>query len=555
VLELQASAGMYTHLNGPHSRVPLGAYKIGLIAQERAPHLTNDVLDDPCISEKEWAKQEGMVAFAGHPLVVEDRLVGVMAMFAREPLEEDSIEALASVANTIAQVIERKRIEDTLRASEASLAEAQRIAHLGSWETDLITGGMRWSEEMYRIFGFAPGEVTLSRELLEKGTHPQDREVVLEAIRDAIEKQEPFSIEHRVLWPNGEVRVVQAQGEVAFDPSGRPISIVGTSLDITERKQAEEKLHQSERKYRSVVENVKEVIFQTDAEGLWTFLNFAWVEVTGFSVEESIGKNFLNYIYPEDRQRNLNLFQPLIEGKKDYCRYEIRYLTKEGGFRWTEVWARLTLDEEGNIIGTSGTLNDITERKRAEEELREANRRLEDLAVLKADFTVIIAHELDTPLAVIRGYLDMLATGELEPAEQSRVLAKIQSETDVLNILISDVREAAMVERDDFAIHPRRVLVSSLLIDAAASAKMLFEEHLLTVKDDTYEQVWADPKRIGQVLINLLTNAAKYSPEGTTIELRATPSAGRVRIEVIDSGYGVHPDDIARIFDKVRSGP
>jgi PAS domain S-box-containing protein len=114
VLELQASAGIYTHLDGVHSRVPVGEYKIGLIAEERLPHLTNDVKDDPRISDKEWAEGEGMVAFAGYPLIVENRVVGVMAMFARQPLEEDTIEALASVADVIAQGIKRKVAEERL---------------------------------------------------------------------------------------------------------------------------------------------------------------------------------------------------------------------------------------------------------------------------------------------------------------------------------------------------------------------------------------------------------------------------------------------------------
>ena len=126
VLELRASAGMYTHLDGPHSRVPVGSLKIGLIARERLPHLTNDVLDDPRVSEKAWARREGMVAFAGYPLIVEDRLVGVAAMFARAALTEDVIEALASVADAIAQGIERKRAEEALRRVRE--AERNRIA-------------------------------------------------------------------------------------------------------------------------------------------------------------------------------------------------------------------------------------------------------------------------------------------------------------------------------------------------------------------------------------------------------------------------------------------
>ncbi|HYY98909.1 MAG TPA: PAS domain S-box protein [Pyrinomonadaceae bacterium] len=114
VLELQASAGMYTHTNGAHGRVPVGKFKIGLIAAERQPHLTNSVVGDPRVGDQEWARSEGMVAFAGYPLLVEDRLAGVLAMFSRERLPEDTIEALSSVANVIAQGIERRRAEEAL---------------------------------------------------------------------------------------------------------------------------------------------------------------------------------------------------------------------------------------------------------------------------------------------------------------------------------------------------------------------------------------------------------------------------------------------------------
>jgi len=113
-LELQASAGMYTHLDGAHGRVPVGKFKIGLIAAERKPHLTNSVVGDPRVGDQEWARREGMVSFAGYPLLVEDRLVGVLAMFSRRALPDDTLEALASVSNVIAQGIERRRAEERL---------------------------------------------------------------------------------------------------------------------------------------------------------------------------------------------------------------------------------------------------------------------------------------------------------------------------------------------------------------------------------------------------------------------------------------------------------
>ncbi len=157
VLELRASAGLYTHLDGPHSRVPVGKYKIGLIAQERLPHLTNAVESDPRVSDQEWVKQEGMVAFAGYPLVVEDRLVGVMAMFSRHNLSDSTLEAMSSVANGIALGIQRKIAEEGrrqqqewLRVTLASIGDAViatdtqgRVTFLNPVAHDL-TGWRTW---------------------------------------------------------------------------------------------------------------------------------------------------------------------------------------------------------------------------------------------------------------------------------------------------------------------------------------------------------------------------------------------------------------------------
>jgi len=137
--------------------------------------------------------------------------------------------------------------------------------------------------------------------------------------------------------------------------------------EIEERKRIEEALSISEQSYRLVVENIKEIIFKTDSNGLWLFLNKAWEEMSGYTIDESLGTLFLNYVHPDDRQRNLELFEPLINRSKDYCRHEIRYVTKKGDIRWIEVFARLGLDAQNEISGTYGTLSDITERRRAED--------------------------------------------------------------------------------------------------------------------------------------------------------------------------------------------
>ena len=164
LLELRASAGQYTHLDGEHARIPVGKFKIGLIAQERKPHLTNDVLNDPRISNPEWAKQQRMVSFAGYPLVVEGRLIGVLAMFARKFLGQDTLEALEVVADTVAQGIERKRAEEKLARLNRTLRtvnECNKALVRATEEYELLrsvcrilveVGGLRMAWVGYREF-------------------------------------------------------------------------------------------------------------------------------------------------------------------------------------------------------------------------------------------------------------------------------------------------------------------------------------------------------------------------------------------------------------------
>lgn len=172
------------------------------------------------------------------------------------------------------------------------------------------------------------------------------------------------------------------------------INVANLERNINKRQRIEESLRESQIKYRSVVDNIKEVIFQTDRMGLWTFLNPAWTQITGFSIEESLNTFFLNYIHPDDRQRNQELFQALIGREIEDCRYETRYLTKDGGYRWIEAYTRLTLDADGTAIGIGGTLNDITERKQVEERLRLLNS-----AVVNANdaFLITKAEPIDEP--------------------------------------------------------------------------------------------------------------------------------------------------------------
>jgi PAS domain S-box-containing protein len=164
VLELQASAGMYTHINGPHMRVPVGKFKIGLIAQERQAHLTNDILNDPRLGDKEWAEREGMIAFAGYPLIVGEHLVGVMAMFARRPLKEEVLQAMKSVANTVAISIDRKKFEQILTKRALELEAVAEVSTAISTILDTSTLLYQVTDLVKENFGLYHAHIYLLNE-------------------------------------------------------------------------------------------------------------------------------------------------------------------------------------------------------------------------------------------------------------------------------------------------------------------------------------------------------------------------------------------------------
>jgi two-component system cell cycle sensor histidine kinase/response regulator CckA len=139
----------------------------------------------------------------------------------------------------------------------------------------------------------------------------------------------------------------------------------------------------SERLPRQIIDGLKEVVFQTDGEGRWTFLSRAWTELTGLTPQECLGRDHLEFVHPEDRQRHLSLLEPLIARRQEFCRHEVRYLERDGGSRWVEVFARLAYTEDGKVEGTCGTLTDVSEQRRTRDALQRRERYLSALVEMQ----------------------------------------------------------------------------------------------------------------------------------------------------------------------------
>jgi PAS domain S-box-containing protein len=241
VLELRASAGMYTHTDGFHGRVPVGNFKIGLIAQERQPHLTNDVLDDPRVHDKEWAQREGMVAFAGYPLIVEGRVVGVMALFARQEFAGDTIEALASVADLIAQGIQRKRAEQDLMESRERYRAVIEQAAEGIYIVDTERGRIvETNPALGEMLGYNAEEIGEMR-VHDLVAHPPE-EVYANFERVLVEGQLLLIGERKYRRKDASLIDVEVSASMIHFGTKEMVCVV--VRDVTERKKSEEALRQ-----------------------------------------------------------------------------------------------------------------------------------------------------------------------------------------------------------------------------------------------------------------------------------------------------------------------
>jgi PAS domain S-box-containing protein len=461
---------------------------------------------------------------------------------------------------------------------------------------------------------------------------------------------------------------------------------------VQERLFAEAALRESEQKYRSVVDTVKEVIFQTDVTGAWTFLNPAWTEITGFSIEESLNTHALNYIHPGDRQRNGELLLPLIKRQQEFCCQEIRYLTKDGGFRWMEVFVRLMLDADGTLVGSSGTLNDMTQRNQAEEalrqseekfrnlveqtndwvweidsntiftyvnprvreiigykpeeligkttfdfmavdeanefsailqlytsqqkpfinlektlihkdghrviletsgspvfdsqgilqgyrgisrditkrkqveqEIRKALMREKELGDLKSRFVSMTSHEFRTPLSIISSSAGVLEdySHKLDEQKKRKHLQRIQVSVRHMTQLLEDVlvinrAEAGKLEFNrtplDLVLFCRDLVEE--LQSSTDNPRMILQTYgASTLKPvDNHLKAWVDKKLLRQILTNLLSNAIKYSPLDSTIYFQLTSEDGAAVFQVRDEGIGISSEDQTRLFESFHRG-
>jgi PAS domain S-box-containing protein len=271
-------------------------------------------------------------------------------------------------------ITERKRAEDSLRESEKRLREAQKMAHLGFWYWDVKTGDVEWSEEVFNIFCLDPKEFTPHIDsILALSPWPEDHQRDQELINRAIETHDQGFYEQKFLRPDQSIGYYYSTFQGNYDENGDLFSIVGTVLDITERKQAEDDLKQAEERYRSIFENAQEGIFQTTNEGRYLAANQALATVLGYDSPEDLMTTLIDipkqlYVNPEDRKVLLKM----IEEQGSVRGFETQFYRKSGSMIWGSVNMQAVRDAEGRLLYYEGFNEDITIKRENIERMRKA---------------------------------------------------------------------------------------------------------------------------------------------------------------------------------------
>ena len=467
----------------------------------------------------------------------------------------------------IATVLARRReLEAELRASSAALAEANRqarmaenLAGIGYWRTEFRSDEFSWSEQMYKIYGLEPANGPPGVTAMTDFVHPDDRDRLLQH-RRLYGRTEAPELDVRIVRPDGEIRHVITRSMVERDEQGAILARFGTLADITDIKRAEAAALESEQRYRFLADNAPDMISRTSLQGGPIYVSPSSVRVFGYTPEEMMSQNAQEMVHPDDFERVMQSIFQLIEDRKPRLAEPLCYRArnKAGEWIWVEANPMMIADQHGEPIEFVDIVRNVTQTKLFEAELDEARKRAEAAAAAKSAFLANMSHELRTPLTSIIGFSRLMGEREDLTPDARHFTRRIKDASEALLSIINDVLdfsklEVGQVELEQQPLSVRRLLEETTgLIAIQATAKGV--DIRVEADPDAPEQILGDVARLRQVLLNFLSNAVKFTAEGSVTVRTERVDRGdgepMMRVSVVDTGGGVAPENVPRLFER-----
>ncbi len=464
----------------------------------------------------------------------------------------DSSGRVSSIGSIAHDITDRIEVENTLRKSEELLARSQQIAHIGSWNLDLRTNHLTWTDEVYRIFGIRPQEFTATYEAFLNAVHPDDRMAVNEAYTSSIrEERDEYVIEHRIVRRDtGEIRTVHERCVHERDGAGVIIRSIGMVQDITERKKAEQEVNLQKERLANIVEGANVGTWEWNVQTGETIFNERWAEMIGYTLEEISPVSIETWIkstHSDDLGKSNRELTKLFNGEINFYNVECRMKHKNGHWVWVNDRGKvISWSEDGKPLWVFGTHIDITDRKKTEEALKHQAR--ERAAV--DTFTYSVSNDLQAPLRRIEGFSEALqeeCPGQLN--DQAR---------DYLNRITTQI--GSMKKLTDALLQLSRVVSRKIdreEVDLSALIRSNLEKLQYQKTERQLELVVApdlivegDAELLNLMLANLLDNAWKFTSgvKEARIEFSSTEKDGRTVYYLKDNGVGFDMNHAEKLF-------
>jgi PAS domain S-box-containing protein len=448
------------------------------------------------------------------------------------------------------RILEEKTAD--LNAEKIKLSQAQKISQIGSWDFDILTNELNWSDELYNIYGLDP-QVAITDDKAFEMIHVADKEYVKNRVEEAIKTHNPFHYNYRIIRADHVIRTLDARGEVMADNQGNAIKMAGTLQDITDRLQVEE----LEKLAVAATQSNNSVII-LNKDGFIEWVNEGFTKFTGYTLEDVLNKKIETGLLPKSEDYKL------VVNKKQSISYESKNQTKDGREYWVITTLTPVLDNAGEVERILAIRSDITLRKKTEEklvqtniELTKAKEQLEESMHVKERFLANMSHEIRTPMNAIIGFVDLLLKTQLT-SEQKQYIDAVKTSGENLIVIINDILDFSKIqsgkisfEKINFRLSRTMATIKELMLPKVVEKNIKLS---LNVDKNIPDGLVGDPTRLNQVLLNLLSNAIKFTQKGeikiSVVLLSEKNDEVELKFSVQDTGIGISKKNFTSIFEE-----